>query len=114
MTSAYRKRARLRRGAKPCSVSTCVGSPAALCTPTQEARMPTIRFVALGAALAAGISASAAGPAAARGSVGVFIGAGPPVYYAPPPPPPPPPIYYAPPPPPPGYYRPPPPRYYPP
>lgn len=45
------------------------------------------------AAIAAGILALAAGPAAARGSAGVFIGLQPPVYYVPPPPPPPP-VHY--------------------
>jgi hypothetical protein len=78
--------------------------------PAQEALMSSIRSHAVAAAVAAGISALAAGPAEARGSVGVFIGPGPPVYYAPPPPP----VYYVPPRPPPGYYRPPPYRYHPP
>jgi hypothetical protein len=82
----------------------------------QEALMPSIRFHALGAGIAAAVSALASGPAAARGTFGVFIAPGPPVYYAPPPLPPlPPPVYFAPPPPPPpAYYGPPPYRYYPP
>ena len=70
--------------------------------------------------IAAGMMTFVADPAAARSSVGVFIGAGPPVFYAPPPPLPlPPPVFYAPPPyryypPPPVYYAPPPPvpRFY--
>jgi hypothetical protein len=67
------------------------------------------------AAVAAGISILAAGPTAARASVGFFIGAGPPVYYAPPPPPPP--VNHAPSPPrgyypPPAPYSPPMPRWY--
>jgi hypothetical protein len=81
--------------------------------------LPSTRFGIAAAVIAAGVSIMAPGPAAARGSVGVFIGAGPPVYYAPPPPPPPP-VYYAPlppyrylpPPPPPVYYAPPVPRWY--
>ena len=56
--------------------------------------MPSIRSGVAAAAFAVAISTFAAGPAAARSSVGVFVGAGPPVYYAPPPPPP---VYYAPP-----------------
>ena len=83
--------------------------------------MPSIRSFVTAAALAAGIPALAAGPAEARGSVGVFIGAGPSVFYVPPPPLPfPPPVFYAPPPyryyppppPPPVYYAPPVPRWY--
>ena len=65
--------------------------------------------------IAAGMMTFVADAAAARSSVGVFIGAGPPVFYAPPLPPPlplPPPVFYAPPyryyPPPPVYYAPPP------
>ncbi len=85
----------------------------------EEAPVPSIRSGITAAVVAAGISILAAGPASARGSVGVFIGAGPPVYYALPPPPPPlyfvpppPPWYYTPPPPPPIYYAPPRPRFY--
>ena len=65
--------------------------------------MPSIRSGVAAAAFAVAISTFAAGPAAARSSVGVFVGAGPPVYFVPPPrwyyapPPPPPPVYYAPP-----------------
>ena len=75
-----------RAGTRPGPVSACAAPPPALCNSLEEAPMPSIRFHVLGAAVAAGVSALAAGPAAARGSVGVFIGAGPPVYYAPPPP----------------------------
>ncbi len=49
--------------------------------------MPSIRSGVAAAAFAVAISTFAAGPAAARSSVGVFVGAEPPVYYAPPPPP---------------------------
>jgi hypothetical protein len=90
----------------------------------EEAPVPSIRSGIAAAAIAAGISVLAAGPAEARASVGFFIGAGPPVFYAPPPPPPlllpPPPAYvlppapygYYPPPPPPVFHAPPVPRFY--
>jgi hypothetical protein len=69
--------------------------------------VPSTRTGIAAAVIVAGLLALAAGPAAARGSVGVFIGARPPVYYVPPPPP----VYYGPPPPrwsypPPAYYAP--------
>lgn len=79
--------------------------------------MTSIRSFVAAVILAAGMFAFMTGPAEARGSVGVFIGAGPPVYYLPPPPPPPP-VYFAPPPyrfyppPPPVYFAPPVPRWY--
>ncbi len=47
--------------------------------------MPSVRSGVAAAAIAACVLTLAAAPAAARSSVGVFIGAGPPVYYAPPP-----------------------------
>lgn len=75
--------------------------------------MPSTRSAVAAAVVSASLMFVAAEPASARGSVGVFIGAGPPVYYAPLPPPPlpfPPPVYYAPPPY--RYYAPPPPAYY--
>lgn len=75
--------------------------------PAREATVSRIRTGLAAAALAAGLSILAAGPAAARAHVGFFIGAGPPIYYAPPPPPP---VYYYAPPPPRWYY--PPPAYY--
>ncbi|CAA9234164.1 MAG: Lysophospholipid transporter LplT / 2-acylglycerophosphoethanolamine acyltransferase / Acyl-[acyl-carrier-protein] synthetase [uncultured Acetobacteraceae bacterium] len=85
--------------------------------PLEKAPVPSIRSALAAATIAAGITIPAAGPASAHGSVGVFIGAGPPVYYAPPPPPPPvyfvpPPRFYYPPPPPVYYAPPPPPRFY--